>query len=55
MAMWGAALLVSASLAVVAMLLMQWGSRRMKRIGISSEKTMAGLKENLQWAKDQVR
>jgi uncharacterized membrane protein YqjE len=54
MAMWSAALLVSALLAVVAMLLTKWGSGRMKRISIRSEKTMASLKENLQWAKDQI-
>jgi uncharacterized membrane protein YqjE len=54
MAMWSAALLVSAALAVVAMLLMKWGSQRIKRIGIRAEKRMASLKENLQWAKDQT-
>ena len=54
MAMWSAALLVSAMLAVVATLLMKWGSRRIRRISIRSEKTMASLRENLQWAKDQI-
>ncbi len=54
MAMWSAALLVSAFLAAMAMLLMKWGSQRLKRINIRSEKTMASLKENLRWAKDQV-
>ena len=54
MAMWSAALLVSAALAVVAMLLMTWGSQRLKRISLRPGKTMASLKENLPWAKDRV-
>jgi uncharacterized membrane protein YqjE len=53
MAMWSAALLVGVSLALVAMLLINWGLERLKRVNAKSERTIASLKENVLWAKKQ--
>ena len=54
MAMWSAALLVGVSLALVAILLINWGLERLKRVNAKSERTIASLKENVLWAKKQI-
>ena len=54
MAMWSATLLVGVSLALVAILLINWGLERLKRVNAKSERTIASLKENVLWTKKQI-
>jgi uncharacterized membrane protein YqjE len=50
LALWSAALLVSVSVAVVAILLINRGVTGLRHVNAKSERTIASLKENLPWA-----
>jgi Putative Actinobacterial Holin-X, holin superfamily III len=52
---WLAALIVGAAIAVAATVLLSIGRNRLKQVHPVPEKTVATLKENVQWAKHQVR
>jgi tetrahydromethanopterin S-methyltransferase subunit C len=52
---WLAALIVGAAVAIVATVLLNMGRNRIKQVHPVPEKTVATLKENVQWAKHQVR
>lgn len=54
MALWSAALVVSAPVALVAILLIAIGRRELAHVNARSETTIASLKENVQWAKRQL-
>lgn len=51
---WLAALLVTAVVAVVALVLVTAGKDRLKRVK-PPEKTIETLKENVEWAKNQIK
>lgn len=53
--MWLSALLVGVIVAAVGYLLVQRGLNKLKSESMAPEKTVATLKENAQWAKEQVR
>lgn len=53
--MWLAALIVSALLIVISAILVVSGRNKLKQIQPVPEKTVETLKENVQWAKDQMR
>ena len=53
MAAWSAALLVGAVVAIVAVLLINAGLGRLKRINMKSERLIASLQENMRWVKRQ--
>ena len=53
-ATWMAALIVGVTLAVLAAALMGSAIARLKRVNAVPEKTVESLKENVQWAKDQI-
>jgi predicted phage tail protein len=55
MATWLAALIVGAVTAVVSIALISAGSSRLKRVNKVPERTIESLKENVQWAKDQIK
>ena len=55
MAAWLAALLVGATLTVAGIALVSSGGRRMKEVNVLPEKTANSLKENMQWAKNQIK
>ena len=52
---WLAALIVGAAIAVAATVLLSIGRNRLKQVHPFPEKTVATLKENVQWARHQVR
>lgn len=52
--MWSAALLVSAATAIVAVLFIRLGSKRLKHVSVTPEKTIASLKETMQWVKKPI-
>lgn len=52
---WAAALIVGAALAVVATLMLTAGLRRFKQIHPIPERTVETIKENVEWAKQQVK
>ena len=52
---WLAALIVGAAIATAATVLLSMGRNRLKQVHPIPEKTVATLKENVQWAKHQVR
>ena len=52
---WLAALIVGAAIAVAATVLLSIGRNRLKQVHPVPEKTVATLKENVQWARHQVR
>jgi uncharacterized membrane protein YqjE len=54
-ATWMAALIVGVALAIIATALMGSAIARLKRINAAPEKTVESLKEDVQWAKDQIR
>ena len=54
-AIWLAALIVALSAGVVAGLLITAGMKRMKLIHPAPQKTIASVKENIEWAKAQTR
>jgi uncharacterized membrane protein YqjE len=55
MAAWLAALFVGATLAMASIALISSGVRKLKRINVVLEKTADSLKENMQWARNQIR
>ena len=48
---WAAALIVAVALAIAAGLLLTKGAERFKHVHPAPDKTMASLKENVEWAK----
>jgi uncharacterized membrane protein YqjE len=54
MAMWSAALLTGVIVAIVGVALIKYGSGGLKRINATPRKTIATLKENVPWAKEQI-
>src|ERR1700731_4437455 len=52
-AAWLAALIVGAAVAVVAAILVSVGRKRLKQVRMP-EKTIVSVKENVQWAKNQI-
>jgi uncharacterized membrane protein YqjE len=55
MATWLAALIVGAVLAIVSIVLITMASKRLKRVNTVPERTIESMKENVQWAKDQIK
>jgi Kef-type K+ transport system membrane component KefB len=55
MAAWLAALFVGATLAIASIALISSGVRKLKRINVLLEKTADSLKEDMQWARNQIR
>jgi uncharacterized membrane protein YqjE len=55
MAAWLAALLVGATLTVAGIALISSGGRKLKEVNVLPEKTANSLKENMQWAKNQIK
>jgi hypothetical protein len=55
MPMWGATLVVAVVMAFVATVLLVGGIRRVRRIQPIPERTMASMKENLEWIKKPTR
>ena len=55
MPMWLAALIVGVVLAVIAIGLTGSASQRLKHVNAVPERTIDTLKENVQWAKDQIK
>ena len=53
-AAWLAALIVGAAVAVVAAVLVGVGRKRLEQVKMP-QRTMASVKENVQWAKNQIR
>lgn len=52
---WAAALVVGASLAVIGGAITMIGIKRISQVQLPPEKTVASIKENIQWAKTRVR
>jgi len=55
MATWLAALIVGVVTAVISITLISTASARLKRTSKVPERTIESLKENVQWAKDQIK
>lgn len=55
MPIWLAALIVGAVLTVVSMALLSAASKRLKQMQKAPERTIETLKENFQWAKEQIK
>jgi len=54
MALWSAALLVGVVVAMIAVLLINVGRGKLKRVSVKSEKLIASLQEDVRWAKKQI-
>jgi uncharacterized membrane protein YqjE len=52
---WLAALIVGAGALVISMVLVSVGRTRFKQVKVVPEKTVVTVKENVQWAKHQIR
>jgi hypothetical protein len=52
---WAAALIVGVAIAIAAALLIRTGTKRIKRIRPTPEKTIQSVKENVQWVKNQAK
>ena len=52
---WLAALIVTVVVGIIAAVLINVGMKRMKRVDPRPDKTIHSIKENLEWAKNQVR
>ena len=52
---WLAALIVGFGVLVVSMILVSVGRKRFKQVKVVPEKTVVTVKENVQWAKHQIR
>jgi hypothetical protein len=52
---WLAALIVGFVLLVISMILVSVGRKRFKQVKVVPEKTVGTMKENVQWAKHQIR
>jgi uncharacterized membrane protein len=55
MAMWMAALIVGVLLAIISMALISAATKRLKHVNAVPERTVETLKENVQWAKNQIK
>lgn len=55
MPIWLAALIVGAVLTVVSIALLSSAGKRLKQIHTVPERTIESLKENVQWAKEQIK
>ena len=53
--MWVATLIVAAAMGVAALVLLAYGRRQIKRLHPMPERTVASLKENLQWIKPSTK
>jgi len=54
-ATWLAALIVGAVLGLIALVLITTASKRLKQVNKVPERTIETLKENVQWAKNQIK
>lgn len=52
---WLAALIVGFGVLVISMILVSVGRKRFKQVKVVPEKTVVTVKENVQWAKHQIR
>jgi uncharacterized membrane protein YqjE len=52
---WLAALIVGVGVLVISMILISVGRKRFKQVKVVPEKTVVTVKENVQWAKHQIR
>ena len=52
---WLAALIVGAGLGLVALVLITTASKRLKQVNKVAERTIETMKENVQWAKNQIK
>jgi uncharacterized membrane protein YqjE len=52
---WLAALIVGVGVLVISMILVSVGRKRFKQVKVVPEKTVVTVKENVQWAKHQIR
>jgi uncharacterized membrane protein YqjE len=52
---WLAALIVGVAVGVISMVLVNIGRKRLKQVKVVPEKTIGTVKENVQWAKHQIR
>ena len=52
---WLAALIVGVAVGVISMVLVSIGRKRLKQVKVVPEKTIGTVKENVQWAKHQIR
>ena len=52
---WLAALIVGFGVLVISMILVSVGRKRFKQVKVLPEKTVVTVKENVQWAKHQIR
>jgi uncharacterized membrane protein YqjE len=52
---WLATLIVGAGVLVISMILVSVGRKRFKQVKVVPEKTVVTVKENVQWAKHQIR
>jgi uncharacterized membrane protein YqjE len=55
LAPWLSALIVGAAVLILAMILISIGRKRLKQVKVVPEKTVETVKENVQWAKSQIR
>jgi uncharacterized membrane protein YqjE len=55
LAAWLASLIVGGTVLIVAMILVGVGRKRFRQVKVVPEKTVGTLKENVQWAKNQIR
>jgi uncharacterized membrane protein YqjE len=55
MATWLAALIVGGVLGLIALVLMTSASKRLKQVNTVPERTIETMKENVQWAKNQIK
>jgi MFS family permease len=55
MATWQAALIVGAVLGIIALTLITTASKRLKHVNAVPERTIETMKENVQWAKNQIK
>ena len=52
---WLAALIVGVTVLVISLILIGAGRKRLKEVKVVPEKTIGTVKENVQWAKNQIR
>ncbi|HEY4817647.1 MAG TPA: phage holin family protein [Candidatus Acidoferrum sp.] len=52
---WLAALIVGVTVLVISMILVSIGRKRLKEVKVVPEKTIGTVKENVQWARHQIR
>ena len=55
MPMWGAALVLMVLMAVVTMILLNFGKKQLKTVHPTPERTVETMKENVQWVKSQTK